>query len=126
MPAHAITLYAKWTVNSYEVSFAPNGGTAVAAQTLDYGTLVTEPLDPTRVGHTFAGWFADAALTTAPVRLARVRFANRSSARAWLSCWSVFEPYAVTTWPVSVQRNAATGSGVWAGSVTKSVRPRSH
>jgi uncharacterized repeat protein (TIGR02543 family) len=65
MPAHAITLYARWSVNSYEVSFAPNGGTAVAAQTLDYGTLVTEPLDPTRVGHTFAGWFADAALTTA-------------------------------------------------------------
>jgi uncharacterized repeat protein (TIGR02543 family) len=65
MPAHAITLYAKWTVNSYEVSFAPNGGTAVAAQTLDYGTLVTEPAAPTRVGHTFAGWFADAALTTA-------------------------------------------------------------
>src|SRR5690606_7333396 len=65
VPAHPITLHAKWTINSYDVSFAANGGTAVAGQTLDYGTLVTEPAAPTREGYTFTGWFADAALTTA-------------------------------------------------------------
>ena len=64
MPAAAITLYAKWSINSYVVSFDENGGSAVAGQTLDFGSLVSEPADPSREGHSFAGWFADAALTT--------------------------------------------------------------
>src|SRR5690606_36954808 len=50
---------------SYLVSFDVNGGSAVAPQSTVFDTLVTEPAAPTREGHTFVGWFADAALTTA-------------------------------------------------------------
>ncbi len=59
-----LTLHAKWAVNGYTVSFNSNGGTAVAAQTIVFGSLVATPVsDPTKTGHAFAGWFADAALT---------------------------------------------------------------
>ena len=54
----ATTLYAKWTANSYTVTFDANGGTTPTA-TKDvsydstYGTLPT----PTRTGYSFAGWY---------------------------------------------------------------------
>ena len=58
-----ITLYAKWTITSYAVTFTSNGGSAVAGQTVAYNTTATLPVAPTRTGYTFAGWFSDAALT---------------------------------------------------------------
>src|SRR5690606_5332758 len=65
MPAAGVTLSAAWDVNSYSVAFDANGGSAVASQGVDYGALVTEPPVPIREGHSFLGWFADAALTEA-------------------------------------------------------------
>ncbi|QOS81642.1 InlB B-repeat-containing protein [Paenibacillus sp. JNUCC31] len=59
-----ITLYAKWTVNSYTVNFDSNGGTVVADQTVQYGELATAPDDPIKAGHTFAGWYHEPELST--------------------------------------------------------------
>ena len=60
-----MTLYAKWIVTSYVVTFDSNGGSAVTAQSVAFGSHVPAPdPDPTRVGFTFAGWYSDAALTT--------------------------------------------------------------
>ena len=42
----------------YTVSFATNGGTSVSSQTLEEGSLATEPTT-TRAGYTFAGWNYD-------------------------------------------------------------------
>ncbi|MBO5702788.1 MAG: InlB B-repeat-containing protein [Clostridia bacterium] len=56
MPADDITLYAKWSINQYTITFNTDGGTPVAAITQDFGTDITKPADPTKVGHTFAGW----------------------------------------------------------------------
>ncbi|MCK7504570.1 MAG: InlB B-repeat-containing protein [Desulfobacterales bacterium] len=50
------TLYAKWTINQYTITFGANGGSAVAAITQDYNTAVTAPSNPTRTGYTFNGW----------------------------------------------------------------------
>lgn len=61
----ATTLYAKWTVNSYAVTFNSNDGTAVDQQNINHGGKVTEPANPTKVGHAFAGWFKEEALTNA-------------------------------------------------------------
>ncbi|MBW3080171.1 InlB B-repeat-containing protein [Bifidobacterium saguinibicoloris] len=61
----AFTLYAQWKVNEYTVSFDANGGSAVDAQTVEYGKTVTKPADPTREGYTFAGWTTDEAGKTA-------------------------------------------------------------
>ncbi|MCL2045010.1 MAG: InlB B-repeat-containing protein [Oscillospiraceae bacterium] len=62
-----ITLYAKWdtTPTTFTVTFNSNGGSAVTSQTVATGGKVTKPTDPTKSGNTFAGWFSNAALTTA-------------------------------------------------------------
>ncbi len=65
MPASNITLYAKWSVNQYTISFNANGGTAVTAITQDFDTAVTAPTEPIRTGYTFGGWYTDAGLTSA-------------------------------------------------------------
>jgi len=65
MPSAAITLYAKWAVNSYTITFNENGGTAVVDITEDYNEVVTAPPAPTKTGYTFAGWYSDSGLTNA-------------------------------------------------------------
>ena len=60
-----ITLYAKWNINSYTVSFDSNGGSSVAAQSVNYNTATSKPADPSKTGFTFAGWFTDKDCTTA-------------------------------------------------------------
>ncbi|NLN72572.1 MAG: leucine-rich repeat protein [Thermoplasmatales archaeon] len=56
VPADDATLYAVWSVNQYTITFVSAGGSAVGAITQDFGTAVTAPDDPTRVGYVFAGW----------------------------------------------------------------------
>ena len=51
-----MTLTAKWTVNSYTITFDTNGGSAVAPITQDYGTTIKAPAAPTKTGYTFMGW----------------------------------------------------------------------
>ena len=50
---------------TYTVTFNSNGGSAVAKQTIQNGNWATKPANPTRSGYTFAGWYADSALTFA-------------------------------------------------------------
>ncbi len=57
----AITLYAKWTIKSYDVTFEMNGhGTAPQTQSVNYNGLVSKPTDPSATGYTFGGWYKDA------------------------------------------------------------------
>jgi uncharacterized repeat protein (TIGR02543 family) len=65
MPSSNITVYAKWTINQYTITFDTNGGTSINSITQDFNTSLTAPVDPTRTGYTFAGWFSDEALTNA-------------------------------------------------------------
>ena len=51
-----ITLYAKWEVNTYTITFNTDGGTTVPAIEQLFGTSITKPNDPTKEGYTFAGW----------------------------------------------------------------------
>jgi uncharacterized repeat protein (TIGR02543 family) len=50
------TLYARWTINQYTITFESTGGSDVAAITQDYGTAVEAPAAPTREGYDFDGW----------------------------------------------------------------------
>ena len=50
-----ITLYAKWTANTYTITFDTVGGSEIAPITQDYGTVITAPEAPTREGYTFIG-----------------------------------------------------------------------
>ncbi|MCF7932177.1 MAG: InlB B-repeat-containing protein, partial [Acholeplasmataceae bacterium] len=60
MPANDLTLYAKWTVNTYTITFETSPGTEIEPLTLDYGTEIPRPADPSRdPGYYFAGWYED-------------------------------------------------------------------
>jgi len=52
-------------VNQYTITFESNGGSAIGPVTADYGSLITAPTAPTKSGYDFAGWYKEAALTTA-------------------------------------------------------------
>ena len=58
-----ITVYAKWTINTYSVTFDPQGGSAVDLQTVDHGGLATEPTAPTKTGYAFGGWYKESGCT---------------------------------------------------------------
>ena len=62
--AGGITLYAKFTLKTFTVTFEVNGGTAVDSITLEKGALVIAPV-VTREGYEFGGWYTDEALTNA-------------------------------------------------------------
>lgn len=59
-----ITLYAKWSVDQFTISFISNEGSNVDDIKLDYNSVVTKPNDPKKAGYTFGGWYTDAALVT--------------------------------------------------------------
>ena len=58
MPDSDVTVSGSFTANSYFIAFNSNGGSAVDTITVDYGTAISAPADPTRAGYTFAGWNA--------------------------------------------------------------------
>ncbi len=51
-----LTVYAKWIINQYTITFNSNGGSSVSSITQDYDTLVIAPANPTKLGYTFSGW----------------------------------------------------------------------
>jgi len=59
-----ITLYAKWTEDTYTVTFDANGGTPTPApQSKHYGDRVDVPPVVTKAGFTLEGWYTDEQLT---------------------------------------------------------------
>lgn len=59
-----ITLKAKWTLNTYTVTFDPNGGNELAeadkTKVVKIGEAYGELPTPTRKGYNFAGWYTEA------------------------------------------------------------------
>lgn len=62
---YEITLYAKWEINKYTVTFDFNTGKASTPKTeeVEYGNPVSEPAKHTNTGYTFGGWYTDKACT---------------------------------------------------------------
>lgn len=54
-----ITLYAKWVINKYTITFQSNGGTQIDSITQDYNTSICLPSNPAKMGYTFEGWYLD-------------------------------------------------------------------
>ena len=66
------TIYLKWNINSYTVTFDPNGGSIVSGKnqvTVKYNSLIEAPVC-SKVGAEFAGWYID------PDRTVLFDFAN--------------------------------------------------
>ena len=62
----AITLYAKFTANTYGITYKLDGGTNGAGNpaSYTYGVGVDSFADASKTGHTFEGWYSDSAFTT--------------------------------------------------------------
>lgn len=61
-----ITLYAKWTINSYIVSFDLQGhGDAIEEMIVEHGEQIAAPTEPTATGYTFGGWYKEEACNNA-------------------------------------------------------------
>ena len=67
--ASVSTLYAKWTANTYSVSYAMNGGThgTTHPTSTTYGTAF-KVSEPTKSGSTFAGWTVTIGLNTSTAK----------------------------------------------------------
>jgi uncharacterized repeat protein (TIGR02543 family) len=57
MPAENLTLYAKWGVESFTITFDVDGGSVIDPIQLIPGAEIIIPSAPTKQGHTFAGWY---------------------------------------------------------------------
>jgi uncharacterized protein (TIGR02145 family)/uncharacterized repeat protein (TIGR02543 family) len=59
-----VTLYAKWTINQYTISFNSLGGSQVSSEQRNYGDTVIMPANPSFTGNKFGGWFKEASCNT--------------------------------------------------------------
>ena len=61
------TITAQWQVNSHTLTWNVNGGDELTGEyttgSVEYGTTIIPPANPTRTGYTFAGWGAEVAQT---------------------------------------------------------------
>jgi uncharacterized repeat protein (TIGR02543 family) len=62
MPENNISLYAKWNIVQYTVSFNSNSGTSVNSITGNFGTIISEPIAPTKSTNDFDAWYKESAL----------------------------------------------------------------
>lgn len=63
---YPLTLYAKWTKQTFTVTFNLNGhggDTPPNPVPVDYGATVTAPTAPTAAGYTFGGWYKEPVCT---------------------------------------------------------------
>lgn len=69
IPPEDITVYAKWEIQKFDVSFDTDGGSAIETQVVEYGSIATRPQNnPTKDSdangnYRFLGWFADSECT---------------------------------------------------------------
>ncbi|WP_337099389.1 InlB B-repeat-containing protein [Paenibacillus sp. YIM B09110] len=79
-----VILYGLWKDVTYSVLFDSQGGSIVAnAPTIPAGTTVAKPIDPTRAGYAFAGWYSDTSYSTPWNFLADTVNANTTLYAKW-------------------------------------------
>ena len=60
MPAESVTITAVWSINSYTITFEPNGGSVSGtSRVVTYGEAYGVLPEPTRDGYGFNGWFTE-------------------------------------------------------------------
>jgi uncharacterized repeat protein (TIGR02543 family) len=60
----AVTLYAKWTVQAFSITYHTNGGIEIPLSVHHYGSMLNINDEPLKSGYDFLGWFTNIELTT--------------------------------------------------------------
>ena len=71
---NSLVLYARWTPESYTITYNNNGGSGCSSKTVTYGSTYGNLCTPTREGYIFVGWF-DSSYKNAPLNY----YANQNS-----------------------------------------------
>ncbi|MBO5711487.1 MAG: InlB B-repeat-containing protein, partial [Acholeplasmatales bacterium] len=58
-----VTLFGKWELDSYTITYQSNGGSDVLSKTYTALETTYEPTEPTKDGYIFAGWYTNSACT---------------------------------------------------------------
>lgn len=53
------------TINEFSITFVSNGGSLVSSITDDEDASISKPVNPTKDGYTFSGWYSDSNLSSA-------------------------------------------------------------
>lgn len=64
LPSENTTLFAKWTINKYNIFFNTQFGLLIPSIYQEYNSDVTAPDDPVYEGYTFFGWYTDTTYAT--------------------------------------------------------------
>ena len=94
MPGEDVTYIAQWTPKEYTITYNLNGGSGTMTPTrytIESETF-TLPKNPTKAGHTFAGWYANAELTGDAVTQIEK---GSTGDKAYWAKWNV-ETYTIT------------------------------
>ena len=68
LPERSLTLYAKWIPTEYAITYVLDGGTNNAANPATYNVEESVTFAaPSKVGHTFNGWYSTPEFTSAPL-----------------------------------------------------------
>ena len=114
------TLYAKWTANTYSVSFDANGGGTVSTVlTVTYGGTYGTLPEPTRTGYTFAGWYTAASGGTQVTSTTTVGITD---AQKLYAHWTI-NSYKVTINATNATSNKASLNINYAGTGTVTITP---
>ena len=103
------TVYAKWTINTYTVTYKNNYNNTDATDfntlAVVYGSKLSAPTQPTRTGYTFGGWYTEAACTDA------WNFRNNTVADN-ITLYAKWTAAPNTTYSVTYAPNGATSGNV--------------
>ncbi len=102
------TLNAKYTPNTYTVTLDPNGGTlSSTTEEVTFDSTYSLPV-PTKVGHTFKGWYFDGKQYT---------YASGSSLSPWSNAedTTLFAKWEINTYKVTANKNISGAGSVSGG-----------
>jgi len=121
-PSASVTAYAKWTANSYTVTYNYNsatGGNSTVSDTFTVGGSALTLPTPTRTGYTFGGWYSDSGLT--------VSIGAAGASYSPLTSGTLYAKWNASSYSVSYDSQlgsaVAAGSFATGGSVTLPAGP---
>lgn len=101
-----VTLYAKWTTNTYTITLNQQSGTGgTASVTATYGSAMPTATMPTRTGYTFAGYYDATSGGTQYYK------ADGTSARSWnkTAATTLYARWTANTYKVTLDKQSGSG-----------------